>query len=74
MKKRRFSFHVPATLIISVSAETEVEAWLQIKQRSQVEFSALPYNGQEEDWFLCSPVFELAKLFGFECPPDSEIK
>lgn len=69
VKKRRFSFQVPATLLISVEAETQAEAWLQIKQRSNAQFSAVPYGGNEEDWFVCTPVFELAKMFGFECPP-----
>lgn len=70
MKKRKFCFDIPATLMISVDAATEAEAWLKIKQHSREQFSAIPYGGKKEDWFVCTPSFESAKLVGFECPPD----
>lgn len=72
MKKRTFSFDVPAVLMISVEAETEVQAWLQIEQKPNKQFSAVSYPDDEGDYFICTPKFEEAKLVGFECPPDEQ--
>ena len=72
MKKRKFCFDIPATLMICVDATTEAEAWLQIKQHPSKHFSAMRCGGDKEDWFVCTPSFESAKLVGFECPPDIE--
>ena len=60
--------------MVSIYAETEAEAWLQIKQKPNKQFSAISYSGTEDkqDWFVCTPKFEEASLDGFECPSDEQ--
>ena len=70
MNKRKFSFEVLSVLLISVEAETEVEAWLMIKQLTPEQFSALPYNGSKSDWFVCTSEYSRSELLGCELPSD----
>ncbi|NEQ27480.1 MAG: hypothetical protein F6K28_52445 [Microcoleus sp. SIO2G3] len=70
MKKRAFAFYIPARLLICISAETEIEAWLEIKRRATQpsQFSAVPYGS--EDWFTCDADYSRAELFGKQLPDD----
>lgn len=69
MNKRKFSFNVPAKILISVDADTEAEAWLKILQQKPVQFSAR--SSVTEEWFIVSPNYQHSTLLGHECPPDS---
>lgn len=67
-KPSQFFFEVPATLLVSVLARTEIEAWAQIKSVRQTTIPMRRVGDESGEWFAADVDCSQATLKGRTSP------